>query len=141
MGGPCHIHNASSLSGSTSILLRRSRQNLRRKSTPPHPVPPCVLISGLTYLVRSVFASRITMSKPYYYRKGGFWIWRRYAVNTVPRLPNYTAQTHVSIRIPWPKRTAVTKPDRECRPYPHRAASSLCQQQAHTTPLRTLFSK
>ncbi|TBU42148.1 hypothetical protein BD309DRAFT_963789 [Dichomitus squalens] len=61
--------------------------------------------------LKNVFASRLTMSKPYYYRKGGFWIWRRYAVNTIPRLPNYTDWTHVSIRIPWPKRNAITRPD------------------------------
>lgn len=64
----------------------------------------------------SVFATRLTTSAPYYYRKGAYWIWRRYAVNTTPRLPNYTAKTHVSIRIPWPKRNPVTKPERECIP-------------------------
>lgn len=61
--------------------------------------------------LKNVFASRLTTSMPYYYRKGGYWIWRRYAVNTIPRLPNYTAKTHVSIRIPWPKRSPVTKPE------------------------------
>ncbi|KAI0663005.1 hypothetical protein C8Q70DRAFT_484901 [Cubamyces menziesii] len=60
--------------------------------------------------VKPVFASRLTMSKPYWYPKGGYWIWRRYAVNTTPRLPNYSEKTHISIRIPWPKQTAVSKP-------------------------------
>ncbi|KAI0676810.1 hypothetical protein C8Q78DRAFT_1073588 [Trametes maxima] len=60
--------------------------------------------------VKPVFASRLTMSKPYWYPKGGYWIWRRYAVNTTPRLPSYTETTHVSIRIPWPKQNAVSKP-------------------------------
>ncbi|KAI0751316.1 hypothetical protein C8Q80DRAFT_1230601 [Daedaleopsis nitida] len=61
--------------------------------------------------VLNVFASRITTSAPYFYKKGGYWIWRRYAVNTTPRLPNHSEQTHVSIRIPWPSRNAVSRPE------------------------------
>ncbi|OJT10480.1 hypothetical protein TRAPUB_12918 [Trametes pubescens] len=61
--------------------------------------------------IKPVFASRLTMSQPYWYAKGGYWIWRRYAVNTTPRLPKFSDQAPVSIRIPWPKVTAVSKPE------------------------------
>ncbi|KAI0773813.1 hypothetical protein C8Q74DRAFT_1266795 [Fomes fomentarius] len=59
----------------------------------------------------NVFATRVTTSEPYFYKTGGYWIWRRYAINTTPHLPNYSPDTHVSLRIPWPKRSAVTRPE------------------------------
>ncbi|KAI0771479.1 hypothetical protein BD413DRAFT_548891 [Trametes elegans] len=61
--------------------------------------------------VKPVFASRITMSKPFWDKGGGYWFWRRYAVNTVPRLPNFSPENVVSVRIPWPKCTPVSKPE------------------------------
>lgn len=71
-------------------------------------LPTCLVLTDIL----SVFASRLTMSEPYWYTKGGYWIWRRYAVNTTPRLPKFSDQSPVSIRIPWPKVTAVSKPER-----------------------------
>ncbi|KAI0366394.1 hypothetical protein BV20DRAFT_1002470 [Pilatotrama ljubarskyi] len=80
--------------------------------------------------VKPVFASRLTMSKPYFYPKGGYWIWRRYAVNTTPRLPNYSESTHVSIRIPWPKPTKVTKPE----PSPYDTTADAVNEVTYTPP-------
>ncbi|KAI9001159.1 hypothetical protein BD414DRAFT_473804 [Trametes punicea] len=78
--------------------------------------------------VKPVFATRLTMSKPYWYPKGGYWIWRRYAVNTAPRLPNYSEKTHVSIRIPWPKTNTVTKPD----PSPYDTTEDVVKEITYT---------
>ncbi|KAI0643748.1 hypothetical protein C8Q79DRAFT_976543 [Trametes meyenii] len=80
--------------------------------------------------VKPVFATRLTMSKPYWYPKGGYWIWRRYAVNTTPRLPSYTETTHISIRIPWPKQNAVSKP----QPSAYDTTSDAVNEVTYTPP-------
>ena len=72
----------------------------------------CSTVSPSLIMPFSVFATRITTSKPYFNRKGGYWIWRRYAVNTAPKLPNYAPDKFSSVRIPWPKINAVTRPER-----------------------------
>ncbi|KAI0637768.1 hypothetical protein C8Q77DRAFT_1153484 [Trametes polyzona] len=78
--------------------------------------------------VKPVFASRLTMSQPYWNAKGGFWFWRRYAVNTTPRLPNYSEGT--SISIPWPKPNAVTKPE----PTPYDTTEDAVNEVTYTPP-------
>ncbi|RDX53093.1 hypothetical protein K466DRAFT_492051 [Polyporus arcularius HHB13444] len=80
--------------------------------------------------VQNVFATRITSSEPYFNRKGGYWIWRRYAVNTTPRLPSYSADKFSSIRIPWPKTNAVTRPD----PSPYDTTADVVNEVTYTPP-------
>ncbi|KAI0829408.1 hypothetical protein BC628DRAFT_1314938 [Trametes gibbosa] len=80
--------------------------------------------------VKPVFASRLTMSKPYWYAKGGYWIWRRYAVNTTPRLPNFSGSSRISIRIPWPKQNTITKPE----PTPYETLADAVNEVTYTPP-------
>ncbi|PPR03830.1 hypothetical protein CVT26_000828 [Gymnopilus dilepis] len=56
-----------------------------------------------------VFASRISTSQPYWDYNQHRWVWRRYAVTTVPRLP--WLGRGMKIRIPWPSMPKRRYPD------------------------------
>ncbi|KAF9482456.1 hypothetical protein BDN70DRAFT_875005 [Pholiota conissans] len=58
--------------------------------------------------MRPIFASRIGTSAPYWDHLRHRFIWKRYAVATLPRLPNW--QTGTKIRIPWPRSVKRTYP-------------------------------
>ncbi|KDR83464.1 hypothetical protein GALMADRAFT_235622 [Galerina marginata CBS 339.88] len=60
----------------------------KNDSTRPHELQP-------------VFASRVGTTQPYWDYKQHRYIWRRYAVATVPRIPAVTKR--MKVRIPWPK--------------------------------------
>ncbi|PIL36731.1 hypothetical protein GSI_00420 [Ganoderma sinense ZZ0214-1] len=143
--GPVHeVHRVNKLSN--RVILKREINKAGyvpeagRQSGISVPYSKCQLLVGKYEYppegdetepkLKNVFATRLTTSQPYYYRKGGYWIWRRYAVNTTPRLPNYTVKTHVSIRIPWPKRNPVTKPE----PTPYDTTEDAVLEVTYTPP-------
>ncbi|KAH9943030.1 uncharacterized protein BXZ73DRAFT_74090 [Epithele typhae] len=60
---------------------------------------------------QKVFATRLNKSAPKLNYVNGRWEWTRFAVNTVPRLPDYSPETYEPVAIPWPTEPDVLKPD------------------------------
>lgn len=50
----------------------------------------------------SVFATRLSTSKPKFNPLFKRWDWQRFAVNTVPKLPSWTGDRRDRVTVPWP---------------------------------------
>lgn len=93
----------------------------------------------------SVWATRLSTSKPFFIRKHGVWVWDRYAAATSLALPTSDDAADVParknrIRIPWPSTKKEAKT-------PKRALSSCfldtffpdaCSQLVRTIPFRKM---
>ncbi|KAI0347063.1 hypothetical protein BDW22DRAFT_1367342 [Trametopsis cervina] len=53
--------------------------------------------------VLPVFATRVDISAPRWQNNRGYFLWKRFAANTTPRLPGQSAAADEHIIIPWPK--------------------------------------
>ncbi|GBE79142.1 predicted protein [Sparassis crispa] len=58
-----------------------------------------------------VFAARLGTSKPFWAQNVGRWQWNRYAVATIPRLPDLIPGEKERTLIPWPKAEKPRIPD------------------------------
>lgn len=117
------IHEVLSINKLTNRVYLKGAQNegegaVRAPRSTSVPYAKCRLWMGNINLRISngelkptdVFATRVSTSKPYWDPIKHRWVWKRFAVNTVPRLPKEETGADRS-EIPWPEPEKLSIPE------------------------------